>query len=52
MPTGTVPSEGAEQADVAEQGNDTEQDEEEPSLTRAARRGQQREDKHNQHPRR
>jgi hypothetical protein len=60
MPTGTVPSEYAEQADVAEQGGDTEQADEEPAdedqhLNRASRRAQQREDAHAwhmQHPRR
>jgi hypothetical protein len=52
MPTGTVPSEYAQQADVAEQGGDTEQDEEELFLNRAERRAQQREDRRNQHPRR
>jgi hypothetical protein len=51
MPTGTFPSETAEQADMAEQGNDTEQDDEELFLNRAERRAQQREDRRN-HPRR
>ena len=49
-PSGTVPSDIA-QSDVAEQGSDTEQDEEEPFLNRAERRAQQREDKRNQHAR-
>jgi hypothetical protein len=51
MPTRTVPSNIA-QSDVAEQGSDTEQDEDEPFLNRAERRAQQREDKRNQQPRR
>jgi hypothetical protein len=51
MPTGDVPSETA-QSDMAEQDNDTEQEnEEEPFLNRAERRAQQREDRRN-HPRR
>jgi len=50
MPTGTVPSDIA-QADVTEQGSDTEQDEEEPFLNRAERRAQQRGDRRNQQPR-
>jgi hypothetical protein len=52
MPTGDVPSE-TDESDLAEQDDDTEQDQEqEPFLNRASRRAQQREDRHNQHPRR
>jgi hypothetical protein len=50
MPTGTVPSDIA-QDDVAEQGSDNMQDEEEPFLNREERRAQQREDRRNR-PRR
>jgi hypothetical protein len=51
MPNETVSSDIA-QADVAEQGSDNEQDDEEPFLNRAERRAHLREDKRNQRPRR
>jgi hypothetical protein len=51
MPNETVSSDIA-QDDVAEQGSDNEQDDEELFLNRAERRAQQREDRRNQRPRR
>jgi hypothetical protein len=52
MPTGTVPSETVEQADMAEQDSDTEHTDEDQHLNRAERRAQEREDRRNKRPRR